>query len=29
MENYQEREIINVGVGQDVQIMELARQGGP
>ncbi len=26
MENYQEGEIINVGVGQDVQIMELARQ---
>jgi GDP-L-fucose synthase len=25
MENYQEGEIINVGVGQDVQIMELAR----
>ena len=25
MERYQEGEIINVGVGQDVQIMELAR----
>ena len=26
MENYQDGEIINVGMGQDVQIMELARQ---
>ena len=26
MENYRDGEIINVGVGQDVQIMELARQ---
>jgi GDP-L-fucose synthase len=25
MENYQDGEIINVGVGQDMQIMELAR----